>query len=132
VQANLKLQEESAKWWTGFLAQSGWPQDWQKRMSSVAAESLPVLQKRMEESVRLLELTGRTSLDLWKQALESLKPEAVGAGQNKLQELWEASLQAMRNNAQAIAQTNAKIIDYWMQAMPKPKETTAAARGKAA
>ncbi len=126
VQTSLRVQQESSKWWLDLMAQSGLPHDWQKRLGNLANEVLPLAQKRMEESIRLVEQTGRISLDLLKQSIDSLKAESAGANPSKMQDLWEASLQALRNNAQAIGQTNARILECWAQFFPRPAEAAAA------
>lgn len=127
LQASLKLQEESSKWWTDFMTQTAAPADWQKRWNAAAAETIPVVQKRMEESLRLLDQGSRTSLDLLKQALQVAGTDSAANAQSKLQELWEASLQALRNNAQAVSQANGKVVESWMQLFAKQAEGAAPA-----
>jgi hypothetical protein len=115
LQASLKLQEESSKWWTDFMTQATAPADWQNRWRTTANQSIPVVQKRMEESLRLLEQSSRTSLELLKQAMAVSVSDSTASAQTKLQELWEASLEALRNNAQVVSQANGKFVESWMQ-----------------
>ena len=115
MQAGLKLQEESSKWWTESLAQSATPADWQKRWSASPSDAIRLVQKRMDDSLRLLEQSNRTSLELLKQAMAVTTVESPGDTQAKLQEMWEASLEALRKNAHAVTQTNAKVVESWMQ-----------------
>ncbi|HEV8494727.1 MAG TPA: hypothetical protein VGR76_20780 [Candidatus Angelobacter sp.] len=119
LQAGVKLQEESSKWWTDFMNQTAVPADWHKRWNATAVETIPILQKRMEESLRLVDQGSRTSLDLMKQALQVTGTDSAASAQTKMQELWEASLQALRNNAQAVSQANAKVVESWMQLFSK-------------
>jgi hypothetical protein len=121
LQAGLKLQQESAQWWMDLMKQGGSPQDWQAKVNAVAAESLSVAQKRMEENLKLVEHSSRTSMDLLKKAMDAMKTDTVLAGQTKLQELWESSLEAVRGNAAAIGEANAKWVESWMHMMPKAK-----------
>jgi hypothetical protein len=114
LQSGLKLQEESSKWWSDFLGQTA-ASDWQKRWKSTANQTIPIVQKRMEDSLRLLEQSSRTSLDLLKQAFAVSANDSTASAQTKLQELWEASLEALRNNAQAVAQANGKFVESWVQ-----------------
>jgi hypothetical protein len=115
LQASLKLQQESAKCWTDFMAQTTAPADWQKRWKATASEAIPLLQKRTEESLRLLDQGSRTSLELLRQALEVTITDSPASAQTKVQGLWESYLQALRNNAQAVSQANAKVTESWMQ-----------------
>jgi hypothetical protein len=130
LQAGVKLQEESSKCWTDFMNQTAAPADWQKRWNAAATETIPLIQKRMEESLRLVEQGSRTSLDLLKQALQVTGTDTPASAQRKVQELWEASLQALRNNAQAVSQANAKVVESWMQLFSKQSEAAAAASKK--
>ena len=125
LQASLRLQGESSKWWTDFMTQTAAPSDWQKRWNAAAVETIPVVQQRMEESLRLLEQGSKTSLELMKQALQVTATDSAASAQSKVQALWEASLQALRNNAHAVSQANAKVVESWMQLFSKQTETAA-------
>ena len=115
LQASLKVQEESSRWWTDFMSQTIATPDWQKGWKSTANQTIPVVQKRMEESLRLLEQSSRTSLELLKKALEVTCSDTSANAQSKLQELWESSLEALRTNARSVAQANSKFVESWMQ-----------------
>jgi hypothetical protein len=115
LQGGLKLQEESSRWWSDCMAQTAAPSDWQKRWKNAANQTIPIVQKRMEDSLRLIEQSSRTSLDLLKQAFAVSANDSTTNAQAKLQELWEASLEALRNNAQAVAQANGKFVESWVQ-----------------
>ena len=128
LQTGLKLQEEASKWWTGFMAQTADPADWKQRWSSTAIDTIPLVQKRMEESLRLLEQGSRTSLDLMKQALEIASSSSSADAQSKVQELWAASLQALRSNAKAVSEANAKVAESWMQLFSRDAETSTSKR----
>jgi polyhydroxyalkanoate synthesis regulator protein len=126
LQAGLKLQQDSGKLWMDMMAQAGSPQEWQSKANEVASESLSMARTRMEENLKLVEQSSRSSLDLLKQAMEATKADTIAAGQNKMQELWESSLEAVRANATAINQANAKWAEAWMQMMPKTKPAASA------
>jgi hypothetical protein len=121
-QAGLAAQEEVMKGLLDCAAKMQAPEDWQKRWSATVMESLPLAQKRMEESLQMVEQCSRTSLDFLKQAFEAGKIENGGGVQAKVQELWEASLQTLRTNAQAFTQFNAKAVEAWVQYVQKSVE----------
>ena len=126
LQAGLKLQQESAKWWMDLVNQAGSPEDWQSKVKELATETVPITQKRMEENLKILEQSSRTSLDLLSRAMDAVKADSPSAGQAKMQEMWETSLEAVRTNAAAINQANAKWVESWMQFMPKSESTPGA------
>jgi len=123
-QAGLKVQEDAVKWLVD-CAGKGVPKDWQKRWSATVTEALPVVQKRIEDSLRLVEQNSRASIDLLKQACEGVKAGAGPDAQGKLQELWESSLQTLRTNVQTVTQLNAKAVDSWAQCFQKTVEKVA-------
>jgi len=127
LQSGLKLQEESSRWWTDFMTQSTTATDWQKRWKTAATQTIPIVQKRMEESLRLVEQSSQTSLDLLKQALAVTGSDSPANAQTKVQQLWEASLRALRQNTQAVAQANAKVVESWMQLLAAGTEPCAPA-----
>jgi hypothetical protein len=126
LQAGLKMQEDTAKWWTDFMAQANSPQEWQTRMNKLAADAIPQVQQRIAESLKTIEQTSRASLDLLQRACQTAPVDSVSAAQAGLNELWESSLQAMRQNAQAITQANSKVVESWLQCWPQAR--TAAAK----
>ncbi len=113
VKAGVKLQEEAAKWWSDVLSEAGTAQDWQKKMQAAMAEAIPTAQKNAEEGLKVLDQSTRSGLELMKRAFEAGQSESIAQAQAKAQELWEASLTAMRKNAQAVVQANARAMESW-------------------
>lgn len=126
LQAGLKLQQESAKWWVDMMTQAGAPQDWQAKVNELASESVSMVQKRTEENLKLVEQSSRASLDLLGKAMNAMKMDTTSASQSKMQELWEASLEAVRTNATAVSQANMKWAESWMHMIPKAKGSPSA------
>jgi hypothetical protein len=131
IQAGLKLQQDSAKWWMDMISQAKPAEDWQAKASDMVSESVSVTQKRMEENLKLIEQSSQTSLQLLNKAMEATKAESVSAGQAKMQEVWEASLDAIRKNASSVQQANVKWVESMMELAPKAKPESAA-KAKAA
>lgn len=119
MEAGVKLQQDAARWWMDTMGKAGSTHEWQAKATQMASDSASAIQKRFEENLKHLETSSRTSIDLLKKAMDAAKVDTVSAGQAKLQELWEASLQAMRANASAIQQANAKWMETCMQFVSK-------------
>ena len=117
LKAGVKVQEEVAKWWTDTLEQQSCVTDAQKRCGDVVKEVIPAAQKNAEEWLKLIEKNAQKSIALLKRALET-KGDAQDFGK-KTQELWEDSLALARENAQAITQANAKMIELWSKLVKK-------------
>lgn len=119
LQAGLKLQQESGKWWMGLLSHTGSVQEWQATWNEVSTRTMSTFQKRMEENLKLVEHSSKSSLELLKKAMDTASADTIPATQTKLEELWQASLEALRSNAKAISDANAKWVESWMQFVPK-------------
>ncbi len=113
----VRLQEESGRWWTNFLEQTTPTREWQKTVQTMANELLPEAQRRMEDGLRLVEQNSRASLELlrlFKKAVEVPQNNPIAESQAKLLSFWEASLNSMRDGAQAVAQANTQALESWM------------------
>jgi hypothetical protein len=130
LKTGLKLQEESARMWTGLLSQNTAPQEWQRRMKAVADELVPQTQKGLDEGVKLVEQTSRTSIDLLKKAVAAAQASSVQEGQAKFLGLWEASLNALRDSALAASQAGGRALDLWMEVVRKCTSAAPAAAPK--
>jgi len=124
----LKLQEESGRWWTSFLEQTGPSREWQRTVRSMATELLPEAQKRVEDGLRMVEQNSRASLEylrLFKRAAQVPQANPIVESQSKLLSFWEESLNSVRDSAQAIAQANTQAMESWMELFRKGTEMAA-------
>ena len=125
----MRLQEESAKWWTKLIEQPGTAREWQKAVRAMADEVLPETQKRMEEGLRLIEQNSRARLELlkvFKKSVELPQTNPLAESQTKLLSFWEASLHGMLESAEAVAQANTQAMESWMELCRKTTEMAAA------
>jgi hypothetical protein len=113
LRTGLKFQEEAAKSWTKLFGHAATPQDIQKQITSLANEVIPATRKSMDDCLELLEQNSRTSVDLLKKSLEAAQASNYADTQSKVVDFCEASLKALRANAQAIVNINCKAVDSW-------------------
>jgi len=126
MRTGVKMQEESAKFLGNLVNQTATPQDWQKRAKTMTDEFVPQTQKAVDEALKLIEQTSRTSVELLKKAVASGQPTSVQDAQAKFLGLWEASLNAMRDTAVSVTQANNKAIESWVSYARKNSEPTTA------
>ena len=126
LKTGVKMQEESAKYFSNLVNQTTSPQDLQKRMKSVTDEFIPQTQKSVEEGVKLIEQTTRTSIELLKKAVAAGQPTSMQDAQAKFLGLWEASLNAMRDTAVSVTHANNKAIESWVSYARKNSQSTTA------
>jgi len=111
-----------------MLEQAGPSRDWQKTFRTVASEMMPEVQKRMEDGLRMVEQNSRASLEvlrLFKKAVEMPNTNPIAETQTKLLSFWEASLNSVRDSAQAVAQANTQAVESWMELFRKGTEMAA-------
>lgn len=129
LKTGLKMQEESAKIWTGILNQGTSPQDWQKKTKAIADDIIPQTQKAVDDGLKVIEQNSRTSVELLKKAVAAGQATSVQDAQTKLLSFWETSLNAMRDSAVAVTQANNKALENWVAYVRKSGEATATASG---
>jgi hypothetical protein len=122
VKAGAKMQEEIGKWWTDALEKTGPAgfavDDWQKKSKAVVAEAIPAAQKNAEAWLKLVDQNTKRGLGLLKKAFDA-PPADPAALRERTQELWESSLELVRDNTQAIAQANIKMLEVWAGLLQK-------------
>ena len=123
MKAGVKFQEEMSKLWTEMIDQSGQLQEWQKQSRTMMGDALPAAQKNVEQWMKLTQQNYQRSVELFRKAFE---PEQTNGGQatveavqNRTQDIWEASMEMVRGNAQAVAQANAKMMETWVGMLRK-------------
>jgi hypothetical protein len=122
----LKIQEETVNLWKNVLSDSPTPTELQKRLTTIVDEGFPAAKKRMEESLRLLEEQYKVGTDLLQKVVQVWQPGTVAEAQNRIRDLWESSLTAIRNNAQAVVKSNQQILDFWTGVLVTPGKKAAA------
>jgi hypothetical protein len=122
LKTGVKMQEESAKVFSDLVTQATSPQDWQKQMKSVTDDFIPQTQKTVDEGLKLIEQTSKSSVEFLKKAVALGQPTSAPEAQAKMLGLWEASLNTMRDTAVAVTQANNKAIESWIAYARKTAE----------
>jgi hypothetical protein len=127
LKTGLKVQEEATRWWLDVLGDAGSLQKVQHKLQEIVEDALPAAQKNAEECLKVLDRGSRTSMELLKKAFETGQSQSASEIQAKVRDLWEASLTALRSNAQAVVQLNARALEACSDLVGK----TFAGNGKA-
>ena len=120
LKAGVKVQEDAAKWWSDALAGQDALRDFQNRSRDFVKEFIPSAQKNAEDWLKLVEKNATKSISLLKRAIES-EADADDI-RKKTEELWEASLALVRENAQAVTESNLKLMELWSKMLKKTAE----------
>jgi len=123
VKAGVKIQEHTAQWWTKALGEFGAVTDFQKMSEAFASQTIPMVQKQLDETLRLMNENAKRSVDLMEKVVAAGQSQSIGEAQEKARQIWESSLDAARKNTEALVQANVKALDAWSQLFknaPKP------------
>jgi polyhydroxyalkanoate synthesis regulator protein len=115
LQTGVKIQEESTRRLTEMMTRFGPPQEWQKKTQSMFNEALQTTQKNVEEAIRVMNESAKRNVDLLQKAFEAGQAENTGEAQAKARDVWEATMGAVRANAQAIVQANTRVLESWAE-----------------
>lgn len=113
LKAGVKVQEQIAGYWSDALGKNCPAGDFQKKARTFFTDAVPAAQKNAEELLRLLEQNYKRSVDLLKKAFEPGSVATAGDMQAKVHALWEESVNLVKENAQAMAQANVKVMEVW-------------------
>lgn len=113
LRTGVRLQEDAARWWTNLFHQTAWTQDWHRHVSSAMSQAIPTAQKNMEESIRLMDQSSKTSLNFFKRAADAPRTGTASEMQSQVQEMWQSSLNVLQSNMQAISESQARLMETW-------------------
>lgn len=135
LHTGLKFQQEAGQWWSKVFDQATSVEDWQKRFSnfnSLANSLRPATQKRLDEVLDLVEKNTRTGTELLKKATDAAQTPAIADSHAKWMDVWTSSLGAVRSNAEAVMQINARAMDTLIDFVQKNADIAQVRSSKAA
>jgi hypothetical protein len=118
LKAGVRIQEDVGRWWTDAFDQAIPKNDWQNKTSTLVAEAIPAAQRSAEEWLKLLEANYRRSNALLKKAFE-VEPSETADLRARTEQLWRDSFELVKENAEATAQANLKLIELWSGVLKK-------------
>ncbi|HZV35944.1 MAG TPA: hypothetical protein VFB72_15315 [Verrucomicrobiae bacterium] len=131
LRTSARLQEDAARWWTNVLQQTSCTQEWQRQINSVMAEAIPTAEKNLEESLRLVDQSCKTGLNLLKRAVAAPRSNGSNDMQSQVQDLFQSSLNVLHSNIQAITESQARVVESWTDFMRRGINSTASATSAA-
>jgi len=122
LRAGVKAQEEIGKWWTGAAGAVGANEpvaEWQRRSQQLFGEVAPATQKQVQELVKLLGQNYHKSIELLHKAFEVEHDGSLEGVRDRFRNLWEESVMLIRENVEAVAQANVRLIEAWSDTVRK-------------
>lgn len=115
VKTGVKMQQDLTRVWADALAKVDPTAGLDARTQAALHEAFPATQKSIEECLKLIDKATQSSLELMKKAISGGAVQSLPDMKARTQEIWEASLTALRNQAQAMVDANSRVLDAWMQ-----------------
>jgi hypothetical protein len=115
AEAGVKMQEECASWVRQMFCESSTLTDCCESSQKAMSEAISKSQENVNEAIGLMNQQAEASLKLIQQALEVRDGEMPGSGPKKLADWWQAALEAMRINSQAVLTVNSRILSTWSE-----------------
>jgi len=126
LHAGVKAQEQVVGFWSETLGKTG-AGEYQEKARTAIANTVPVAQKSAEEYLKLVDTNYRKSLEALKKACEGGVGVTPSEFQTKARALFEASVELVKENAQALVQTNQRVFEAWSEVLRQNGATVAAA-----
>jgi hypothetical protein len=132
VRSGVKIQQDLTKVWTDALAKFDPTKGIDARTHALIDDAFPTAQKSVEECLKLIDKASQSSMDLLKKAMTAGAVQSLPEAKARTQEIWEASLAALRTNAQAMVDANSRVLDAWVQLGDKAVAAARSAKPAAA
>jgi hypothetical protein len=113
AEAGVKMQEECAQWVRQIFCESSTLTDWYEKGQKVMHEAIAQSQENVDEAIHLMNQQAESSLKLIQKALEVRDAETPADAPAKLTGWWQAALETMRVNNQAVLKANSRILSTW-------------------
>ncbi len=115
AEAGVRMQEECANWVRQMFCESSTLSDWYDKGQKVMSEAIAKSPENVDEAIRLMNQQAEASLKLIHKALEVRDGETPSDGPKKLTDWWQAALETMRINNQAVLKANSRILGTWSE-----------------
>lgn len=123
MQSGLQIQQDVASWWSDQIASSQTP-DFDPQV--VVTDAVKQWKENAEKSLSFMERSANQSIDLLNKAFAVGQADSVEAAQQKLNELWEQSLQAIQDNVQTTLQANEQFAQAFADMAKKSGQAAGA------
>ena len=103
------------KWVRQMFCESSTLNDWYEKGQKVMSEAIAQSQENVNEAISLMNQQAEASLKLIQKAVEVRDGESPADAPKKLTDWWQAALETMRINNQAVLKANSRILSTWSE-----------------
>ena len=119
LKSGIELQEESLKTWKDLLNQVGSPEDLKKKLEALTKDVFPKNSARIEDISKVFQENAKQCTDLFSKTVGVYQSSSLNEGQDRIQDLMESSLTAMRSNVHSVVDTNSQVMKIWNNLLNK-------------
>jgi hypothetical protein len=123
VESSAKMQEESAKWVREMFSNSSPLSEWYSKGQSVAGEAIVKAQESFDEAIRAVNQQAESSVRLIQKALDARQVDNASDARSRFADWWEAAVESMRTNSQAMMKANSHMLNTWSDIARKINES---------
>ena len=113
LKSGIQLQEESIKLWKDVLDQVGSPDELRKKLEALTKDAIPLNRDRLDNISKLFQDSAKQCTAVFSKTVGLYQSSSPTEGQQKLQDLVETSLTALRSNVHAVVDMNSQITKSW-------------------
>ena len=115
VASGVKMQEESARWLREMVSNSSSLSEWYNKGQMAAGQTVVKFQENIDEAIRVINQQAESSVRLIQKAVDARQSETSPDARARLAEWWEAAMEAMRTNSQALLKANSHVFNAWSE-----------------
>ena len=119
----VRMQEEMAKKCFDLVQGWGQAEDWTKNYQDLIGQAVPNMQKAAEDSMKLWEQNASRCMELLSEGFATTQSPSPTEAQERLQKLWESSLDAMRENTESVVKLSSEALQAYADFMKGQTET---------
>jgi len=113
LKSGIQLQEESVKLWKDVLGQVGSPEELKKKLETITKDAIPGNRERLDSMTKVFQDSAKQCSDLFGKTVGLCQSGSPSEGQERLQDLAESSLSALRSNVHAVVDMNSQVMKSW-------------------
>ena len=109
------MQEESADWLREMLSNTSSLSEWYNKGQVAAGQTIVKFQENIDEAIRVINQQAESSVRLMQKAVDARQSDAGPDAEARLTDWWEAAMEAMRTNSQALLKANSHVLNAWSE-----------------
>lgn len=113
MQAGIRFQGETMRWWSEMLQETNSIQQMQHHAQSMMTEIIPNAQRNIDQCWSLIARNCQSGIDLLRRAFEPGSNWSCFEAPQQMQELWRKSFDSLHTNTRDMVQIHMRVMEFW-------------------